>query len=216
MEIVFLGHSSFKIKGKRTTLVTDPFDPEMVGLKFPKVFADLVTMSHDHKDHSRVDLVGQVRKVINGPGEYEISGTTILGISTFHDEKNGADRGRNIIYVIEMDGIRLVHLGDLGHNLSEGIIEELGEVDILFVPVGGEFTIGSKEAVEVVNDLEPKIVIPMHYQMQGLNQNVFNKLSPVDNFISQIDLKIERVEKLKIQKEQLSSEEQKVVLLTKV
>ncbi len=216
MEITFLGHSSFKIKGKKVTLVSDPFDPQMVGFKFPKVSADIVTISHDHKDHNRADLVGDVKKIIFGAGEYEIQETSILGIASFHDSNSGKERGKNVIYVVEMDKIRLVHLGDLGHVLSDKMIEEIGEVDILFVPVGGKYTIDYKQATQVVDDLEPKIVIPMHYQMAGLNPEVFSELAGIDLFLGKIDLKVERLEKLKIQKDNLPEEEQKLVLLTKI
>src|SRR3989344_7397522 len=103
MDISYLGHSSFLISGKSSKVVTDPFDPKMVGLKYPKVSAQIVTISHDHEDHNKQELVTEVKKVINGPGEYEIEGISILGYSSFHDDQKGQKRGKNIIYVIEVD-----------------------------------------------------------------------------------------------------------------
>jgi L-ascorbate metabolism protein UlaG (beta-lactamase superfamily) len=212
MDITFLGHSSFKIRGRSTTLVTDPFDPKMVGLKYPRVSAEIVTVSHDHDDHNQAENVSGVKKVISGPGEYEIMGVSIIGIPSFHDDKNGALRGKNTIYVIEMDGLRVVHLGDLGHKLSEKTIEEIGNVDVLMIPVGGEYTLGASEATAVVRDVEPRIVTPMHYQTKGLNPEVFKKLSGVDSFLSDVGLATEKMDKLAVKKDSLV-EDQKVVVL---
>ena len=119
MDITYLGHSSFKIRTKTATVITDPFDPKMVGLKYSGVEGEIVTVSHDHSDHNAVDRVSLVKKVVEGPGEYEILGVTIMGYKTFHDNKNGSERGENTVYVIEAEGLRLVHLGDLGHLLSD-------------------------------------------------------------------------------------------------
>ena len=128
MEISFLGHSSFKLKGKTGSVVTDPFDPQMVGLKYSGVEGDIVTVSHEHDDHNRVSLVKGAKKVISGPGEYEILGISILGFPSFHDDRKGSVRGKNTIYVFEIDGLRLAHLGDLGHALSEELVEDLGDM----------------------------------------------------------------------------------------
>ncbi len=212
MDITFLGPASFRLKGKTASLVTDPFDPQMVGLKFPKVSADIVTVSHEHKDHNQVELVRDVKKAVSGPGEYEINEVSIIGLSSYHDDKKGKLRGKNTIYVIEMDGLRIVHLGDLGHKLSEKVLEQIGDVDILMIPVGGEYTLGPAEAAEVVRSIEPKIVIPMHYQRPSLNPETFGKLAPVDSFLTQMGLPTERTNKLSIKAETIG-EEQKVVIL---
>jgi L-ascorbate metabolism protein UlaG (beta-lactamase superfamily) len=214
MEIKFLGHSSFRIKGKTASLVTDPFDPKMVGLKYSGVKADIVTVSHDHEDHNRYDLVKGVKKVISGPGEYEISQVSIIGLPSYHDDKKGEKRGKNTIYLIEMDFLRLVHLGDIGHKLTEATLETLGDIDILMVPVGGEFTISPQQAVEVVRSIEPKIILPMHYLMPGLNKEIFGKLENVKPFLNEIGLPFTKEEKLTI-KGGLYQEEQKVVVLTR-
>lgn len=211
MDIAFLGHASFRLKGKTATLVTDPFDSEMVGLKFPKVSADIVTVSHEHKDHNQVELVRDIKKVVSGPGEYEINEVSIIGIASYHDEKKGKLRGKNTVYVIEMDGLRIVHLGDLGHKLSEKVLEQIGGVDVLMIPVGGEYTLGPTEAAEMVRSVEPKIVVPMHYQRPKLNPEAFAKLVPVDSFLTQMGLPVEKTNKLSIKAETIG-EEQKVVL----
>ena len=212
MDITYLGHSSFRLKGKTATLITDPFDPQMVGLSYPKVEADIVTVSHEHADHNKVELVKNVSKVISGPGEYEIKGVSIIGIASFHDNKKGAIRGGNTIYIIEMDKLRLVHLGDLGHKLSDDIFSDFGEIDVLIVPVGGEYTITSSDAVEVVQDIEPEIVIPMHYKLPGMDEKTFGKLSGVDEFINQVGLAVEKSDKLSLKKENLFGDQKVVVL----
>lgn len=214
MEITFLGHSSFKLKGKTGSVVTDPFDPQMVGLKYSGVEGDIVTVSHEHDDHNQVSLVRNVKKVISGPGEYEILGISILGFPSFHDDKEGSVRGKNTIYVFEIDGLRIAHLGDLGHALSEELVEDLGDIDILMVPVGGEYTIGPDEATNVVSAIEPTIVIPMHYQMPGLKPETFSKLTPVDSFLKEVGLTSENLPKLIVKKEELG-EDKKVVVLEK-
>ena len=214
MEITFLGHSSFKLKGKTGSVVTDPFDPQMVGFKYAGVEGDIVTVSHEHDDHNRASLVKGAKRVISGPGEYEILGISILGFPSFHDDKEGSVRGKNTIYVFEIDGLRIAHLGDLGHALSEELVEDLGDIDILMVPVGGEYTIGPNEATNVVSAIEPTIVIPMHYQMPGLKSETFSKLTPVDSFLKEVGLTSENLPKLIVKKEELG-EDKKVVVLEK-
>lgn len=214
MDIIYLGHSSFKLRGRTVSLVTDPYDPKTVGFKFPSVEADIVTVSHDHKDHNQSALVKGARKVVSGAGEYEIAGVSIIGISQYHDNEKGEKRGKNIIYIYEMDGLRVCHLGDLGHVLSDEIIGQMGSIDILMVPTGGVYTIGPKEAVEVVSQIDPYFVIPMHYNVKGLNQEGFSKLSPVEDFLSSSGLTVERMQKFIIKKDDIAEDQSaKVVLL---
>lgn len=214
MDITYLGHSSFRIKTKTAVVIIDPFDPQMVGLKFPSQEADIVTISHDHKDHNALEKITGVKKVISGPGEYEIMGVSIMGYKTFHDKANGAERGKNTIYVYEADGLRLCHLGDLGHAMSEDLINEIGDIDVLMVPVGGEFTIGPKEASELVGKIEPFFVIPMHYGETNLNQAEFAKLEPVETFLKESALPTEQMDKFTIKKEDiLEDQNTKVVVL---
>ncbi len=214
MEITYLGHSSFKIKTKSATVVTDPFDPKMVGLKFSGVEADIVTLSHDHPDHNASNNVNGVKKIIDGPGEYEVMGVSMIGYSTFHDAEGGATRGKNTIYVYEFEGLRLVHLGDLGHALSDDLVSELGDVDVLMIPVGGEFTIGSKEASEIISKIEPYFVIPMHYAVDGLSPDLHSKLGTLETFLKESGLPAETMPKFSLKKEDIIDDQStKIIVL---
>jgi len=184
----------------------------MVGIKFPPIDADIVTVSHQHKDHNNTPLVKGVTKVIEGPGEYEIKDISIMGFSTFHDKKEGEERGPNVIYVYEAEGLRLAHLGDIGHKLSEDLIEELGEIHILMIPVGGAVSLNAEEATEVVCSIEPNIIIPMHYQEAGLNPEAFAKLAPVEEFLKEVGLNHETLPKLSVKDVDIG-EDSKVVVL---
>lgn len=212
MEISYLGHSSFKIRGKTATLVTDPYSPEMTDLKFPKVGSDIVTISHQHEDHNKKELIQGLPFIISGPGEYEVKGVFIFGISSFHDSSEGSERGPNTIYLIEIEGLRICHLGDLGHKLSDLKLQELNGVDILFIPVGGIFTIGPRQASEVIAQLEPKIVIPMHYNFPGLNMAVFGKMSSLEDFLREMGEKGQYLPKLQITRDRLPEEMQIIIL----
>lgn len=214
MEIIYLGHSSFRIKTRTSVLITDPYDPKKVGIKLPKFDAEIVTVSHDHDDHNYVEGVKDVRKVVNGVGEYEISDVSIIGIPSYHDTKEGVERGKNTIYVIEAEGIRLCHLGDLGHTLLEKTVEEIGEINILFIPVGGEYTIGPEEAVEISSEIEPNIIIPMHYKVPGLSLTKASEMKEADEFLKDMGMTAEKLPKL-IVKETDFGEDQKIVLLEK-
>jgi len=214
MEISYLGHSSFRLKGKTATVVTDPFNLS-IGLSFPKVSADIVTISHAHEDHNNGDSVSDVRKVIDGPGEYEIQDVSIIGTSTYHDDVKGADRGKNTIYLIEMDGLRICHLGDLGHKLSEKQVEDLGEINILMIPVGGVYAIGTDDAAYVAQTIEAQITIPMHYQTKGLDEKMFKDLVGYDEFVNKLGLPLETLEKFSVTKDSLDEQQRIVVLTTK-
>ncbi len=214
MDITPLGHASFRIRGKTAAVVTDPFDPAMVGLKFPKhTTADIVTVSHGHHDHNNTGSVEGGAFVVSGPGEYEIKGISIIGIGAFHDEKEGSERGLNTMYRMEIDGVTVVHLGDLGHALSAAIVDELDGVDILMVPVGGVYTIGPQEAVKVIKEIDPSIVIPMHYFRPELNKKTFSALSPVSDFLKEMGKDAtEPIAKLSVTKDKIAPELQVIVL----
>ncbi len=214
MDITPLGHASFRLKGKQAVVVTDPYASDMVGLKFPKhIAADIVTVSHDHEDHNAVGAVEGSPFVVKGPGEYEIKGVGIVGFSVFHDSEKGAKRGRNTMYRIELDGISVVHAGDLGHLLTDDQIEALDGVNVLMLPVGGCFTIDPAQASQIINEVEPNIVIPMHYGRPELNQQVFGSLAPLANFLKEIGKKeTVAISKLTVTKDKLPDEMQIVVL----
>lgn len=208
LNIFYLGHSCFKIKTKNVSLLIDPFSPQETGLKLPKMDCDAVLCTHSHFDHNDFSCVTNYRTIIDGPGEYEVGGAQIFGILTFHDNENGKKRGLNTVYEIKIEGISLVHLGDLGHKLNDEQVESLNGVDVLMIPVGGIFTIDASLAAKVVNQLEPLIVIPMHYKTVGLKFD----LDPVDKFLKEIGKeKVIKVSKLTLSKEKLPSEMQVVM-----
>ncbi|HEX7474941.1 MAG TPA: MBL fold metallo-hydrolase [Dehalococcoidales bacterium] len=183
MEITWFGYSCFRLKGRNTSVITDPFPPGL-GYTLEKQSARIVTISHNHPDHSFSEAVAGEPKVVYRPGEYEIGGVLIIGIPTFHDAENGAVLGKNNVYAIEVDDVNICHLGDLGHPLSAKQIEELGNVDVLLVPVGGGSTISASQAAALVRSLEPKIVIPMHYKTLTLTK----QLDGVDKFLKEMGL----------------------------
>jgi L-ascorbate metabolism protein UlaG (beta-lactamase superfamily) len=212
MVITWIGHSCFKIQDKigpdGVTVVTDPFD-KSIGLKPPSFEADIVTVSHDHYDHNNIKALRGQPYVINIAGEYDVRGVVVYGIQSYHDEKQGQERGDNIIYRIEMSGIAVSHLGDLGHVLNNKQLEILAGTDILLIPVGGKYTLDAEKAVEVVSQIEPRIVIPMHYKIPGLKLDI----AGVDKFIKELGLKPEKLDKLKINKQDLPAEEMRMVVL---
>lgn len=211
MEISYLGHASFRVKGKTATVVTDPYD-EKCG-KFPKdTAADIVTVSHHHTDHDQTKLVGPAF-VVDGPGEYEVKGVSVIGVHSWHDDKNGAERGGNTIYVIEIDGLRVVHLGDLGHKLTQDQLDDIGPIDVAMVPIGGKYTIDPAVAGEVVKQLDPWVVIPMHYQQEGLDQKAFGELKGVNEFLKEMGKPdVQPVSKFVISADRMPTEMQVVVL----
>jgi len=208
MEITWLGHSCFLIRGKEKTIIADPYHPDL-GYRLGEPEADIVTVSHFHPGHSYIAGVANEPKLIKSPGEYEIGGTFITGVATFHDNMKGDLRGKNTIYIVEMDGVTLCHLGDLGHPLNPHLIEEIGDIDILFLPVGEVSTMPIDTAVEIVRQLEPPIVIPMHYKTEAFTGD----LSPVDKFLDKMRIReLEARSKLSITSSSLPSSTQTIVL----
>lgn len=212
MDIIWYGQACFKLKGKNASVVIDPFEPDFIGLKAPKdLEADLCLVTHSHGDHNNVSLVVGNPIQIQGPGEYEAKGVAVTGVGVYHDQSQGSERGKNTIYNIEIDGLNIVHCGDLGHVLTEAQVQEVGSCDILLVPVGSLFTVDGKQAAEVVAQLEPRIVIPMHYALAGLSVN----LDGVEKFLKEMGAEnIQPTNKLSITKDKLPEEPQ-VVLLSK-
>lgn len=212
MDIKYIGHSSFFIKTKNSRIVTDPFDPK-IGLKFPKQEADTVTISHHHSDH---DFLGQIAGdplVLDWPGEFEKQQVRISGFSSFHDKKKGEERGPNILYKIEGDGVSVLHCGDLGVVPDDTFLEQIGTVNVLLVPVGGFYTIDANDAVELIKKVEPSIVIPMHFNRPELDKTVFEKVAPLDDFLKKIGAEdAERTTKLTL-KEGDFGEEMKVMVM---
>jgi len=206
MVITWYGQACFRLQSGQTTVVIDPFEKKL-GLTPPKFEAQIVLVTHEHFDHNNTKDIKGDPLVIDGPGEYETSGVRIRGVFSYHDDTEGSQRGVNTIYVIKMEDIRIVHLGDLGQNrLTEEQLDTLGEVDILMVPVGGIYTLDAKQATEITNQIEPKIVIPMHYKGG-------EKLAPVSDFLKKMDFEsVIPLSKLVVKKDELG-EEMKVVVL---
>ncbi len=207
MEISWFGQSCFKIKGKNATVIIDPYDPDYTGLKLPKdMSSDVVLVSHDHKDHNFTS--GPM--VFDKPGEYEVGGVVITAVSSFHDNSEGQERGVNNIFHLLFEGLDIVHLGDLGQaKLTEEQINEIGQTDILMIPVGGVYTINAEAASDIVSQLEPKIIIPMHYKIEGLKF----ELDGVDKFLKEMGAEgAVPLPKLSISKDKLPEEPQTVVL----
>ena len=221
MTIQWYGHSCFKIStkpdgrgsGEDVVIFTDPFD-KSIGLRPPQGKADIVTISHDHPDHNNSDALKGEPAVLDLPGEYSIKGVSITGINSFHDKVQGAQRGMNTIFAIESEGIRFCHLGDLATKLDQKQLEEVNWVDILAIPVGGNgFTLDGKEAKAVVDQIEPKIVLLMHYKIPGVKV----KLDDEKNFCKEIGLcPKDKVAKLILKKKDLEEGEMKVVTMEAV
>ena len=215
MNIIWHGQSLFQIitapkKNSQIKIVIDPFDKSL-GLKIPSLEADILLVTHQHHDHNNIKAVAGKPALFEGPGEYEAKDVFIQGIPSFHDDSQGKERGENTIYTIETEGLRLCHLGDFGQNeLIEEQLEKIGEIDILMIPVGGTYTISSKEALKIMSQLEPKITIPMHYALPKLKI----KLDSLDKFLKAFGIKsLEPTKKLSIKKRDMSSEEVKIIVL---
>ncbi|MGH2531290.1 MAG: MBL fold metallo-hydrolase [Thermomicrobiales bacterium] len=161
-EFKWFGHNCFRIRAREATVITDPVD-RVTGYALPKQTADIVTISHEHPGHTNLNAIKPEYQLVRGPGEYEMHGVFITGIRTFHDQAKGKERGFNTVYVIELEGIVVCHLGDLGHALTEEQAEAMSKIDVLMVPAGGGHVIDSTVAAEIVSQLEPKIVIPMQF-----------------------------------------------------
>ena len=223
MHIIWHGQSCFEIiasqqKGEQVKIIIDPFS-EDIGLKLPKLEADILLTTHEHHDHNDAKAIGGPATgsgqatpfLIEGPGEYERKDIFIQGISSFHDEKNGAERGMNTIYTLEAEEMRLCHLGDFGEKeLSPEQLEKIGDIDILMAPVGGTYTIDAKGAAKIISQIEPRIVIPMHYRLPKLSV----KIDELEPFLKEMGRKLaEPQEKLLIKKKDLIAEETKIVVL---
>ncbi|EKD52771.1 MAG: Zn-dependent hydrolase of the beta-lactamase fold-like protein [uncultured bacterium] len=217
MEITYLGHSCFKLKSKEgLVLYMDPFKSDMVGLPLVKDVADVVTISHAHEDHSALEVItGPVNRpstfVIDREGEYEIAGVQISAIKTFHDKNNGTERGKNLVMLVVMDGLHVLHLGDICHKLTESQIEKVGSVDVLMVPVGGTYTLDADGAMEMVKEVQPSYVVPMHYKT---SLTKIEGLSTLENFMEKNKLPVagESVHKIRLDEGSLPDDTQVLLM----
>ena len=184
MQIVWKGQACFSVvvsrgKQEQIKILIDPFE-DSLGIKLPSQEADVVLITHGHFDHNNVKIVKGDPFIIDSPGEYEVKSVFVQGIPSFHDDVQGKERGANIIYTVTTDGITICHMGDFGQKeLTPEQVEKIGQVHVLMIPVGGTYTIDGKEAGKIISQIEPKIVIPMHYALPKLKPN----LAPVSEFL---------------------------------
>lgn len=208
MEIVWLGHSCFRLRGREASIVTDPCPPS-TGYSIGRLSADIVTISHQHEDHTYLKAVAGSPVILEWPGEYEIHGAFITGVATHHNRRQEAAHGGNVAFVLEMEEIRVCHLGNLNRTPTADQVEQMSGVDILLVPVGGVTTIDGTAAAEVVSLLEPRLVIPMHYSTEVVSE----KLEPPDRFLKEMGVKaVEPQPKLTVSRTSLPHETQVVLL----
>lgn len=171
MKIKWLGHAAFLIASDANIrIITDPYQSGG-GIKYSPITeeADYVTISHEHSDHNYTDSIRGNPVIIRGVGTHQKEHFTFKGFASFHDDRNGGLRGENTIFCFDIDDIKICHLGDLGHLLSENKIKEIGEVDVLLIPVGGTYTIDANQATEFCKKINPKIIIPMHFKTPKLD-----------------------------------------------
>lgn len=216
MQISWKGQACFYLaasrgKQEQVRILIDPFQ-DSIGLHMSSVEADLLLITHEHHDHNnRNALKGIPPFSIANPGEYEVKEVFVEGISSFHDASDGKERGLNAIYTIEAEGMKLCHLGDLGQKeLTSEQLEQIGNIDILFIPVGGVYTIDGQGARNIINQIEPKIVIPMHYRLPKLKV----QLEGIEDFLKVMGKKeVEPQLKLVLKAKDLPAEEMQIILL---
>jgi L-ascorbate metabolism protein UlaG (beta-lactamase superfamily) len=211
MEIIWFGHSCFKLSERGfATVVSDPYDAQAVGHSPLSVQAEIVTISHNKPGHNYVAAVKGSRFIITGPGEYEISNVFITGLQTNSQNSKLEIADRNTIYIYDFDGIKIAHLGGVNHLPNQSEVEELGNVHILLVPIGGTTTLNAVQAAEIVNIIEPNIVIPMHY----MTEKSTIELDPLNKFLKEMGLSsVEPLDSLKVTSPRNLPEETQVVVL---
>ncbi|MFQ5613574.1 MAG: MBL fold metallo-hydrolase [Anaerolineae bacterium] len=213
MEITWYGHACFRLKEDKATIITDPYSKEL-GLTLPRLSADIVTVSHAHPHHSEAARLKGAYRRIDGPGEYEIRGIFITATAMYppnrqYTSQEEAVNDQNIVYVYQLDRIKICHLGDMRHVPTQSQVETLEDVDVLFVPVGGGRTLNAAKAAEVISLIEPSIAIPMHYALPGMTL----EMDSLDKFLKEMGVSDgEGTGSLKLSKAKLPEETQVVVL----
>lgn len=208
MDMTWLGHACFRMRGREGIVLTDPPDPKS-GHAIPRTEAGLVTMSHEHAGHASLRSVAGEPVVLRGPGEYEVHDMLVTGIGSFHDDEKGAERGRNTVFAIRLDDLVICHLGDLGHALSAVDLEKLGDIDIALVPISGpDVNLSAARAAEVVHQLEPNVVVPMSFDPDDKKKD-----TPYARLLHELGVKeLEFVSKLSVTRSTLPENLQVVAL----
>lgn len=216
MKIEWFGHSSFRLtESTGTRIVTDPFDEKKVGISYRDVSGDIVTVSHKHFDHDAISAVAGDPTVIDKVGAVEIGGVHIYGVMSYHDEKKGALRGKNIVFRFRMDGVEICHLGDIGEELTPMLAELIGSIHILMIPVGGRYTIDARQAKEYVDLLMPDVVIPMHYMMDGYRTE-FDELDDFLDLFDQKDIEYVDTDEVEFDRTDFDGERTRVMVFKKI
>lgn len=201
MEIKLIGHACLRFQGNRVVIVTDPYNPK-IGFGLPELACDILTISHEHYDHNYREGV-RADIVFDSPGEFEFKGVRIRGFRTFHDDQGGSQRGFNTMFLFELDGVRILHCGDLGHGLNDELIDRLGQIDVMILPVGGHYTLPVEAAADLVRNIEPRLVIPIHFASDGLQ---IDNLSPINRFLGLLSATPETISSLSITQNSLPEE----------
>lgn len=208
-EIKWFGHACVHIRAREASIMMDPV-PRSKGFRYNKQRADIVTLSHHHEGHTATEMVSTEFKLVDGPGEYEISDVFITGTRTYHDDQRGALKGRNTVYVVEVEGTSICHLGDIGHELTDEQAEAISSVDVLLTPVGGGPGLDAARAAAIVNQIEPSVVIPIQYRTDFADQ----ELDSVDKFLQEMGVSdIKPLEKLNVRRSSGSDPGTSVVVL---
>jgi L-ascorbate metabolism protein UlaG (beta-lactamase superfamily) len=213
VDITWYGLSCFRLREGGVTVICDPYDKKATGLTLPRLKADIVTVSHDRPGHNNVTAISGDPKVLNGPGEYEVKNVSITGLTTYHKANGNELAERNVAYFFDFEGFTVGHLGDLGQIPQQRQVEDLGEIDVLLVPVSGDNTLDAARITEVISLLEPKIVVPMHYRHAGLSNELMASLDPVDKFLKELGISEPETEStLRLTKTGLPEETQVILL----
>ncbi|MCL5733863.1 MAG: MBL fold metallo-hydrolase [Patescibacteria group bacterium] len=208
MKIKWFGQACFQIESKDAIIVTDPYG-EKIGIKLPELRADLITVSHQHFDHNNTGAIMGISKIISSAGNFDYKNIKIVGIESFHDDEGGVKRGKNIIFKFLIDGIKITHFGDIGQlALNADQINVLKDSDIVMIPVGGVYTVNAEGAIKILNQINPKVIIPMHYGVDGLSV----ALNPVKLFIDEFKVKHYQKDILEITGKHLPQNREIVVL----
>ena len=213
MKVKWLGHAAFLITSDEgTKIITDPYQPGMFGLDYGKIeeAADIVVVSHDHPDHNYVEGVPGNPQVVKGSGSHKAKGIEFKGIASYHDESSGSERGPNDIFCFTVNGVRVCHMGDLGHTLSDRQVADIGDVDVLIIPIAGTYTLDAAAANKVVDQVKPRVVIPMHFKTDKCPNFPVTDAEPF--LAGKTDVKRMDTSEVEFKKEQLPTATEIVVL----